>query len=311
MCVLCVILELVINGTDKCVYTGRFYTDIGVRYDKCHAGERMIERDLKKLSRTELIALYSEQDKELIKVREQFDFVTSILDQEHLKYLQLSKELACFSQEAKELISETFMIKAEYEAVLEALKEVRELNKESKAVVNMEIGSLTEASKRVNVIFEEAQKQADDFLKEKERLWQKKEAEIKAFEKESIRVIGRLMQEAKDKCQSLKQAVDEKCRLQSEEVVERMNHIEKAMKIRCEQLENEVSNRLRDQIEQIDGDILYKRESKLSKTKAECDDMVEDARIRSEAYWEEVSGLLEQFYKEHEQLKSLVPFLDF
>lgn len=129
-------------------------------------------------------------------------------------------------------------------------------------------GSLAEASLKLNGVFEAAQAAC---------LQYSENIKLLSFRQEQI--CSRMEAEANARCELLEQEVQTRC-----------TELERDTRLKCELLEKETDE---------------KCSSRERETETKCAAMLRDAKEQSEAYWNEVSGKIQDFTKSYEDLQRL------
>lgn len=168
--------------------------------------------------------------------------------------------------------------KALLEKLIEQMKENERLNQEvaelKKQVENREIcidnaGTIAEAAFEMNGVLAAAQAAAQQYLDNVKTLTERQEAENAAKEKAVAA-----------KCMALEQATYERCNCMKAETEKACTELELTTKQKCEAKERE--------------------------TEAKCLALMEKTEQDIEAKWDDLSNRLEEFYRAHAGLKSLL-----
>ena len=176
----------------------------------------MTEKDLRSLSRKELLELLIEQGRELEQLKSQRE--------ESLDHLRSEDE------------KKRNLLKAEHEKEIDALK--KRLEETEKALQNREIaineaGSIAVAALQINGVFEAAQAASQQYIENIRRLSARQDVLCTQRDAESRAEAERRIHEAAVKCQVMEAACREKCAMMEAEA-----------KRRSEAYWDEVSSRL-------------------------------------------------------------------
>lgn len=258
----------------------------------------MTDKDLKKLSRLELLEVMVNQGKEmeniqgqLTKARKLVETKNSKLEEVMLQYAALEEQLKMKEQLLEEANSQLKDIGALLEdaneqlnstnAQLEDTKDrLRKTNEicdamavqlENRQLTLGESGSIAEASLRLNGVFEAAQKAADQYL---ENIFVKDEYGIRA---EAEKRAQKLLWDTEAKCAKLEQQTANKCSKLERETVEKCAKLEKLTVTKCKEKEE--------------------------KTKKSCEEALAVTKKKIEKYLRGLERQREKFYEENSGIK--------
>ncbi len=180
----------------------------------------MTDKELKRMSRQELLDElydYAKANGELRLKLENRDH------EEQQQYKRFEEELA-----------------AEHKKVLVAAERIRELEKKNKELRDIQmsrsytpdsIGNLADATVEMTGIFREAQKTADLYVENVKKMIAEQEKKLKEQEKNSLREVQKLGEEAAKTCMDMKKQTEKDCqelRRQTEEECRKMKEDAKA-----------------------------------------------------------------------------------
>jgi len=179
--------------------------------------------------------------------------------------------------------------KALIEMLLNQTEEIERLNEEINSLQarleNKEIcinnaGTIAEAAFEMNGVLEAAQAAAQQYLDNVKTLTERQEADCMLKEKATAA-----------KCIAQEQATFERCSFMKEEAEKACAEMERAAKERCEELERTTRESC---------------EAKEKETEEKCLALTNKAEQDVEEKWEDLSNRLEEFYRAHIGLKSLL-----
>lgn len=230
----------------------------------------MTGKDLRKLSRLELLELMVEQGKEIETLRgqleeanEEIHSMDSWLEDVQGKLTETNKQLA---QKNGQLSSTTAQLKATTEKLevtqSQLVTTTKQLNEtkarlqesqsqlqnskeeyEKQQIFISEAGSIAEAALKVNGVFEVAQNAAQQYLESVELMKQRQEDICAQMEKESREKAQRLLVKAKQRCAAMERETQVKCKLKEEATVKKCNATLKAAREKIENYYYELNRR--------------------------------------------------------------------
>lgn len=190
--------------------------------------------------------------------------------------------------------------KALIEMILNQEKENERLNKEitelkarleNKEICINNAGTIAEAAFEMNGVLEAAQAAAQQYLDNVKTLTERQEAECAIREKALMA-----------KCIAQEQATHERCNFMKEETEQKCTELETSTKTRCEEMETAV----REKCSQLEAETAAKCEQREKEAEEKYLALTQKAEQDVEAKWEELSARLEEFYRAHIGLKSLL-----
>jgi hypothetical protein len=150
-----------------------------------------------------------------------------------------------------------------------------------------EVGSIAEASLKLNGVFEAAEAAASQYIENIKRISESQEEISKQVEAKAQQIAEEMLNQAEEQCSSRIEETDNYCK----------NKIE------------ETESYCESKIEETD--LICKE--KLDKTKDECDEMLRQAndsclksKQEAELYWNNVSEKIFELCREHEFLRNLL-----
>ncbi len=179
--------------------------------------------------------------------------------------------------------------KAVIELLLQAQKENQALKDEleqlkaklaDKEICIENAGTIAEAAFQMNGVLEAAQAAAQQYLDNVKTLTERQEADCMLKEKATAA-----------KCIAQEQATFERCSFMKEEAEKACEEMERTTRLRCEQMEQTTAE---------------KCEAQEKETVEKCQALIQKAEQDVEEKWDDLSARLEEFYRAHIGLKSLL-----
>ena len=161
-----------------------------------------------------------------------------------------------------------------------------------------EVGSIAEASLKLNGGFEAAEAAASQYIENIKRISESQEEISKQVEAKAQQKAEEMLNQAEEQCSSRIEETDNYCKNKIEET-------DSYCKSKLEETELCCKNKLEE------TDLICKE--KLDKTKDECDEMLRQAndsclksKQEAELYWNNVSEKIFELCREHEFLRNLL-----
>ena len=161
-----------------------------------------------------------------------------------------------------------------------------------------EVGSIAEASLKLNGVFEAAEAAASQYIENIKRISESQEEISKQVEAKAQQKAEEMLNQAEEQCSSRIEETDNYCKNKIEET-------DSYCKSKLEETELCCKNKLEE------TDLICKE--KLDKTKDECDEMLRQAndsclksKQEAELYWNNVSEKIFELCREHEFLRNLL-----
>lgn len=238
----------------------------------------MTDRELKKLSRFEILELLLESEKQNAalknQIQEEEKTIADLTEQLNKKEIDI--------QEAGSIADAVLKISGIFQTAQDAaedyLENVRNLSgKQEEICAEIEERSKAEAER----ITSEADSYSQELLANTE-----KECSLKQEETEKY-------------CRMLRETTERECQNQRDETAKECQTLRSMTDQYCENLKSTTENRCRSMETEVTT-----RCSDLEKETAErCEQKKSDARKEMDSYWKELSGRLEEFYESHQGMK--------
>lgn len=196
-------------------------------------------------------------------------------------------------------------------------------------------GTLAEAALLLNGVFDSAHAAAKQYLDNLEELSRRASETVEMKEENARKTSQQLLDETISRCNEMTSTTETKCTTMMRETQERCDalkeeteslcrKLEEDTRKKCFMLESETLRKCKEKTRKVEEYYISKtreieekflmKEKEINErcakkeldTEAYCDNIIEDAKIRAEEYWNELTERLEKFYEAHKGLRELL-----